>query len=233
MSEAEKISAVFEGVEALSVNAALLEYYTSMTEHHRTKISVVGGAFLVLSQLMLITPQETIIQSIKNDHLLFAGVLGLIMSLLFLGILHHAANIGIIATQRLNVLRNIYWTKLPSAETNDEYQTWKTTFEIKNRDSYSVSRLSMVFAVTILIPIFVLTIMRYHSLVVGMLPEGTNDVFLVLGMFYAAQLALFIPFFLLIGIRTRNFYKTRDSYKLVQNAKSRDNCLKNLKETFS
>ncbi|MDP1572980.1 MAG: hypothetical protein Q8M09_12260 [Pseudomonadota bacterium] len=233
MSDADKISAAFEGVEALSVNTSLLEYYTSMTEHHRTKISVIGGAYLVLSQLMLITPQEVVLASVKDDQLLFAGVLGLIMSLLFLGILHHAANIGIISTQRLNVLRNIYWVKLPEEETENTYQVWKTNFEVKHRDIHSVSRLSMAFAVVILAPIFVLTIMRYHSIVVGVLAQTSSSVHLFLGVFYAFQLVLFVPFLRLIAIRTYNFYKTRDSYKIVQNAKSRKTCLGQLKEKFS
>jgi len=233
INSADKVSAAFEDVEALSVNISLLEYYTNMTEHHRTKISVVGGAYLVFSQLMLITPQETIISSIKDDQLLFAAVIGLIMSLLFLGILHHAANIGIIATQRLNVLRNIYWVKLPKEETSDTYQTWKTSFEVKHRDIYSVSRPSMIFAVAILVPVFVLTIMRYHSLVVGILGQTSGNVMLFLGVFYMFQAMLFAPFLILIGIRTRNFYKTRDTYRVEQNAKSRGECLEKLKESFS
>lgn len=232
MSDTDKHSAACEEIDALSVNTALLEYYTSMTEHHRTKISVIGGAYLVLTQLMLITPQETIIQSIKENHLLFAGMLGLIMSLLFLGILHHAANIAIIASQRLNILRNIYWTKLPIKPIDNDYQSWKTLFEVKNRDNISVSRFSMGFAIAILAPIFFLTIARYHFLVVGLLTENTQEIFMVLGAFYAGQVILFAPFAIIIGKRTFNFYRVRDSYKIVQSSKSRDECLQKLKESF-
>lgn len=232
MSDTDKLSAAFEDVEALSVNSSLLEYYTNMTEHHRTKISVIGGAYLVLTQLMLITPQETIIQSIKQNNLLFSGMLGLIMSLLFLGILHHAANIAIIATQRLNVLRNIYWAKLPKTQVNDGYQSWKTAFEVKNRDNISVSRFSMGFAILILSPIFLLTIARYHFLVVGLLTGNQQEIYLVLGAFYAGQLFLFAPFAAIIWKRTFNFYRVRDSYKLVQSSKTRDECLEKLKELF-
>jgi len=229
MSDTEKLLPALEEVESLSVNQTLLEYYTSMTEHHRTKISVIGGAYLVLAQLLLLTPLTTIVDAIKNeDRYIFASMVGAIISLLALGLLHHAANLAIVAGQRLNILRNIYWSKLPKeSKEPDEYTKWRLSFETKNRDITSVSRPSTVFLLLLVVPIFVLTIARYHNMVVEVL-KGEVWFYVLLGVFYCLQFLLFGFFLMKIGRRSLHFYRVRDTYKVVQSAKSRKDCVERL-----
>ncbi len=231
MSDSEKILPALEEVEDLSVNQALLQYYTDMTDHHRTKLSVLGGAYLILAQLLLLTPLKTITDAISGyERYIFASMVGAIISLLALGLFHHAANIAIIAAQRLNILRNIYWSKLPrESRVPDEYTKWRLVFETRNRDISSVSRPSGIFLLILVVPIFALTIIRYHA-IVSQLLDREPWFYVLLGVFYAFEVALFVFYVIKIWRRTLHFYRIRDSYKIVQSAKSRTDCLQRLTE---
>lgn len=223
----ENLATALDEVEFLAVDTALLEYYTSLTEHHRTKLSVIGAAYLTLSQLMLLTPMKSIEEAVGNDKLLFIAMLGLIVTLLILGILHHAANIAMVATQRLNVLRNLYWIKLPHIQNHsDKYEQWRKSFEPTHRDSRSVSWLSLRFALAILVPIFLLTLYRFHIVATTWLTG--NYEWLVLGAIYTAQVAIAVFYLRIIHVRATNFYHVRNSYKIVQSAAAREECLSKL-----
>jgi hypothetical protein len=234
MSDADKLLPALENVEDLSLNQTLLEHYTSLTEHHRTKLSVLGTTYLVLAQLMLLTPLKTVSDAISaSDTYIFALMLGAIISLVLLGLLHHAANMAVIAGQRLNILRNIYWIRLPKTlQDPDEYTTWRLAFETRNRDTSSLSRPSLVFLVVLAVPIFGLTIWRYNTLVIGILPKEPST-YILLGAFYALQGALFFFYLQKIFRRALHFSRIRDAYKAVQSAKSRTECIDKLRGDFA
>lgn len=50
----QNVQIAVEDVERITVNSPLLTYYTEMTAHHRTKLSVIGGAYLTVASLMIV-----------------------------------------------------------------------------------------------------------------------------------------------------------------------------------
>ena len=211
-------------MKALEINGYLLEYYTNLTQHHRTKISLLGGIYLSVSQILLLTSIDTIKTSVATDEIVLIGGIGALITLLFVGILHHIGSLSIIATQRLNVLRTLYFELLPenNDEEDHEYVVWSKEFNTSTRDSFSLSKCSAILASIILVPIFMLTLIRFYSVSVAIVTE--NKIFLILGAFYFLQIIITVLYGYIIVQRTIGFYKSRKAFKQIQASVSKDEC---------
>lgn len=218
----QNVQIAVEDVERITVNSPLLTYYTEMTAHHRTKLSVIGGAYLTLGQLMLLTPIESIKTQLTTHAETFVLKLGCIIALLTLGLCHHAANLAQVAGQRLNVLRNLYWFKLP--DTEDKvigYEAWRQKFEVNNRDSTSVSQPSLLVAFVVLVPVFFIVQVLFYGLTKDWLTKTNNIYVVTLGAFFLTQFVMIGWYSYITWLRYGNFRSIRGSYKRVQSAKSK------------
>lgn len=200
------------------LNGHLLQYHTSMTEHHRGKLSVIAGAYLIVSQLMLTTKIADLKEGVGVNGWVFLLILGSILSLLILGIFHHAVNIATVSSERLNVLRDVYYQRLPE-ERNDAYETWRRDFEVRWRHTFPISSISIVIALLLVLVIFVSTIIRFIGLAGIWLSDSYE--WLAIGIFIATQLGIAATYSWFIVTRAKSFYRARASLQIILKSASR------------
>jgi hypothetical protein len=218
-----------DDVERITIDSTLLTYYTEMTGHHRTKITAISGAYLALAQLLLLTPIDIVSTQIKAHADLFVLMIGCVIGLLTLGLWHHAANLAQVAGQRLNILRNLYWFKLPANEIElSAYESWRVKFETESRDSTSVSKPSLVLGLIMLIPAIAITHIIFWRISEHWITRDTLFA-AAMGVFLFVQGVVSIYYAYITAIRYGNFRKIRDTYKKIQNSPSRDRFLQNCK----
>jgi hypothetical protein len=229
-NNADAVQLAVDDVERITIDSTLLTYYTEMTGHHRTKITAIAGAYLALAQLLLLTPVDIVSTQIKTHADLFVVMIGCVIGLLTLGLWHHAANLAQVAGQRLNILRNLYWFKLPAIEAElSEYEKWRIEFEAKSRDSTSVSKPSLILGLIMLIPAIAITHVLFWRISQQWLAK--DSVFAAaMGVFLFIQASICLYYATITWKRYGCFRAIRTTYKAIQNTVSRQKFLEEFKK---
>jgi len=223
-----------EVIDITGIHTNLLTYYSTLTQHHKSKLGFIATIYLTLTQLFIFTPKETINENLlSTNKYIFGMSWSILLTLLILGILHHIVSLAIVATRRLNILKDELYRLLPDNErNNDSYENFSKQKDIDTIDGFSASKWSSFISLALIVGLFILTFV--HSFYIAK-TVFENDLYgtMFIGMVFVVQLGLIIFYGSHIITRRTKFYEIRDVLKIVQRSKSKIDCKNKIKDKYN
>ena len=218
-----------DAIDKSVIHTNLLTYYNMLSQHHKNKLGFIATVYLTITQLMLNTPTETLKTNVEQENIVFVGMgLAILTTLLMLGILHHIVSLAIVATQRLNILKDEIYRLLPEEDLQEHFDKYSRESDIETIDDFSASKVSSLIALFLIGLIFILTF-GYSFIVASNLFEKNALANMIIGMVALCQVVLIIYYGKYIISRRAKFYEVRNLLKIVQQSKSKKDCCNKLK----
>lgn len=204
---------------------SLLEHYTELAQHHREKLSFLGGLYLALGQVLIFTPTSTLEQIKTNllskdqlvpDIAIFGGSAAALFTLITVGILHHLCNLIAYATLRLN-----YERRCVVEDVKRNTVDWEKKLEAHLRTRFSLSKVSGVLAITCAAVIWASIVIRIIYIFKHLFADSPS-VNVFVGLFIFTQIGILIVYAVIIFNRGRRFYQARDILKCIETDASID-----------
>lgn len=199
---------------------SLLEHYTSLAQHHREKLSFLAGTYLVLGQILILTPRAAFDLFKDNllapdqfvpDIVIFGAAAAGLFTMITIGILHHLCNLIAYATLRLDYERRC----LIAEARRHPPEAWEVRLAARLRSRLSLSKVSAALAIVCAGAIWGAIALRINYLV-RHLGGDTGTAAMLVGAFLIVQIAIVAGYAAVVLRRARLFYHARDLLKCIE-----------------